>query len=219
MLQTLNNNLLVTLQKKLYDTVTFDSGITLHIDPSWHPEEFSMLTATVVSVPRGVIDRFDYEGMTCDVQPGDEILMRYDVVFAYKNQPDRDTPIYKNMILYFNEETRKYEEYWLCDLQKVFAIIRDGKYIMQNGYVMCEPVEKIHSNLTTRLWTPDQAKGIVYNDRVKITAIWEPLRGNYLLDIYPGDIVHVNTGFAQKYKIDTKTFWIIKQSHILGKLP
>src|SRR5688572_3999320 len=119
------NNLIVTIEKKLYDSVTFQSGQTIYFDPSWHPEEYAMLRAKVVSVPRGIITRQDYKGVTIDMQPGDEVYMRYDVVFAYKDQPERDTPIYKNLLFHYNEKSGKHEEYWMCDILQTFAIIRD----------------------------------------------------------------------------------------------
>lgn len=211
------NNLLVTIDKKLYDTITFDSGITLHIDPNWHPEEFAMLTATVKSVPRGVIDRQDYEGITVDVKPGDTILMRYDVVFSYKNQPDRDSPIYKNLVINYNEETRDHEELWICDIQKVLAVIRGGKYIMQNGYVMVEPIQKDITLYKGRLWTPDHSPEKKHEDRVKVLHIGMPLTTEKDLGVRQGDTVFMPPGIAMKYQIDQNSFWIIRQRHILAK--
>src|ERR1051326_5579346 len=95
------NVVYVQIDKKFYDTVRTPSGTVLYKDTTFHPEENSMLEATACSVPRALQDRFDYYGMsTSRIVPGDRLLIRYDVVFHYRHQPERDTPIYKNVVLF-----------------------------------------------------------------------------------------------------------------------
>src|SRR6266581_2092011 len=134
------NTVIIKLEKKFYDSVTFQSGQTIHFDPSWNPEEYTMLRAEVVSIPKSVTQRQDYDGFEIVVKPGDEVLVRYDVVFSYKDQPDRDSPIYKNLIFKYNELTGRHEELWLCDIQKIFGVINGNQVNMINGYVMLEPI-------------------------------------------------------------------------------
>lgn len=212
-MKPLANNLIVRLKQKYYDSVTFDSGVMLHIDPMWHPEEWAMLTAEVLATPEYIINRHDYRNMKCNVQPGDQILVRYDLVFAYNHQPDRDTPIYKNLVLHFDEQSQKHEEYWMCDIQKVFAIIRDGEYIMQNEYVMVEPLLRMTS--VGKIWTPDQMRAFQPEDRVKVLSI-DNSSGKGT--ICPGDEICIIPSIAQQYRIDQKSFWIIRQRHILAKI-
>lgn len=204
------NRLVVTLEKKMYDSVTFESGITLHFDPTWHPEEYSMLRAKVVSVPKAVSERYDYKGMKCEMQPGDEILVRYDLVFHYKEQPENDTPVYKNMFLLHNPETERMEELWMCDIQKVFAIIRDGRFLMQNGYVYCWPIYETKTFVAPSILNPVHEGHQEVKSIGRIFAIDSD-------EFTEGDYVYFDPRVVQVYSIDMVTFKIIKTRHILVK--
>lgn len=206
------NNLIVTIEQKFYDSVTFASGQTIYFDPSWHPEEYAMLRAKVVSVPGGIIKRHDYDGITIDMKPGDEIYMRYDVVFAYKDQPDRDTPIYKNLLFQFNEKTGKYEEFWLCDILQTFAIIRD-RIFMVNGYVMLDPVIVNVGDYSSLIHRPEHYREVELKERAIIRHI-----GNNMLGLSSGDMVYVNPATVMCYTINTEKFYLIKQRNILAKV-
>lgn len=208
------NNVIVTLEKKLYDSITFQSGIKLHIDPSWHPEEYAMLEATVVTVPKGIINRFDYKGMKLSVKPGDRVLIRYDVVFSYRDQPERDTPIYKNLILL--HDGQQYKEYWLCDIQKIFAIIKDGEYNMLNGYVLLDPITEKLDSVSQLLVIPDSIALKERKDVAIVRAIGAPLDGQPQLCVQPGEKVIINPRVVQQYQIDTRRFFIIKQQYLLA---
>src|SRR6266700_1828689 len=211
------NALIVTIEKKYYDSVTFSSGITLEIDPTWHPEEHAMLKAKVINVPLGITNRYDYRGMICSIQPGDEILMRYDVVFSYHKQLDNKTSEFKNMLVWFNEDTGQHEEFWRCDIQQVFAVIKEGEYIMQNGYVMLEPFA-VAELRPTFLHMPEMIKDDAPKFKATVKYINQPLTTETTIDINTGDVVAFNPLVVQKYEIDTKLLWIIKQSHILAKV-
>jgi len=208
------NVVYVQIKKKLYDSKKFPSGIILYKDTSFHPEEASMIEATVVSLPRAIQERFDYAGMYVDaggpLQVGSTVLMRYDVVFHYFNQPERDTPIYKNVLLYEGEE------YWRVDIQQIFAVLRKGSVEMINGYVMVDPVtEQVNFNsfhAATHFATR------ILNDQYAIRYIGHPLEHEPALNLRTGDRVHVRPGIAQHYETDWSDFHIIKQSQILAKV-
>lgn len=204
------NNLYVTIEKKFYDTVTFASGIVLYKDTTFHPEEAAMLIAKVISVPKAIQKRYDYNGMQCVIKPGDTILMRYDVVFCYVDQPERDTPIYKNVLLYNGVE------YWKVDIQKVFAIQRGTEWEMINGYVLCEPYNEAVS-FGKFLLVPEMYQTAQRNNTMKVRHIDQPLTNAAALPISPGDLIHVVADVAQLYEIEGNPFYIIKQSHILAK--
>lgn len=204
------NNLYVTIEKKFYDTVTFASGIVLYKDTTFHPEEAAMLIAKVISVPKAIQQRYDYNGMQCIIKPGDTVLMRYDVVFSYVDQPERDTPIYKNVLLYNGVE------YWKVDLQKVFAIQRGADWEMINGYVLCEPYNETVS-FGKLLLVPAGYQTVQRNHTMKVRYINTPLTTAPVLPVLPDDLIHVVPDVAQLYEIDQKPFYIIKQSHILAK--
>lgn len=204
------NTVLVKLNKKFYDTIQYESGVVLYKDTTYHPEESAMLEAEVYATPMSMIKRADYEGMRIDVRPGDKILVRYDVVFSYKNQPDRDTPVYKNVLLF------RGDEYWKVDMQQIFGKKRGYDYEMLNGYVYCEPVQEL---LPDHQWLarPLHFQTRMRNDRMRVKYIGLSLEHLPELSVLPGDIIYVHTGLAQRYEINGKPFFIVKQSHILGK--
>jgi len=204
------NTVYATLDRKFYDTVEFTSGVTLFKDTGFHPEESTMLEATVVSVPKAIMQRPDYNGMTLPIKTGDRILIRYDVVYSYKHQPERDTPVYKNVLLYGGVE------YWKVDIQKIFGVIVDGGIRMLNGYAYCEavPEERADYGLLVR---PEHLRREERRDKLRIKYIGEPLIGQPSLFLSPGDIVYTAPGMAQSYEINVQKFFIIKQSHIVAK--
>lgn len=204
------NKLVIRLSKKLYDSRTFESGQTIFFDPSWQPEEYAMLEAQVITVPPGVIDRQDYNGYKICMSPGDKILIRYDVVFAYHDQPDRDSPIYKNLIFEYNEVTKQYEEYWLCDILQVFAIIKDNEWHMINGFVLLDIIQEKPEEYTFLL-LPDSLKGKEHKNMAKVRA------GGSNLGLFPSDIVFINPATVMRYQMNLSPFYIIKEQYILGK--
>lgn len=206
------NNLIVTIEKKFYDSVTFDSGQTIFFDPSWHPEEYTMLRAKVVSVPLGIIDRHDYHRISIDMKPGDEILMRYDVIYAYKDQPDRDSPIYKNLLFQWDEEKGRYEEFWKCDILQTFAIIREQTE-MVNGYVMLSPIIDSAGDFSSIIYRPEHLKRVELKQKAMIRRI-----GKNKLGLKTGDVVYVNRSAVMCYTIDTEKFYLIKERNILAKV-
>lgn len=211
-----NNKLIVTIEKKFYDSVSLAGGGTLYIDPSWHPEEYAILSARVVAIPDNIIKRKDYEGMTIDMKVGDEILVRYDLVFDYKDQPDRDTPIYKNMMLIYDHNTGNYCEFWRCDIQKVFGIIRGEEIEMVNGYVMLDPIEERQENFSGMILRPESTRWVVRKDKAVVKAIGTVFPGQPDHAVDYGDVVYINPKAVQQYTIDRNTFYIVRQSHLLA---
>jgi co-chaperonin GroES (HSP10) len=205
------NKLIVKLEKKLYDSRTFESGQTIYFDPTWHPEEYAMLKAQVVSVPPGVIDRPDYAGYSIPIKPGDEILIRYDVVFAYDDQPDRDTPRYKNLIFQYDEQEQKYEELWLCDILQVFAVIENGTYKMINGHVMLSIMKQLDQSKSNIIITPDSYRDLDMRHMAAVRAGGNPL------GLMPGDTVYINPQMVMQYQLNLERFYIIKEQYILAK--
>lgn len=208
------NVILATIKNKYYDYVEYESGIKLYKDTSYHPEESAMLEATIVTVPRAIQKRADYAGLRLDMHPGDRILMRYDVVYSYVDQPENDTPIYKNVVLFGGEE------YWRVDIQKIFGVIHPDRIEMINGYVLCDFLYDSTANSTIILpgncIVPEFFKPEAPCDRLQIKYIGTPLDGQPLLSVKAGDMILAQPGVAQRYEIGTEKFYIIKQSHILA---
>lgn len=207
---------LVTLDKKLYNSVTFESGQKLYFDPSWHPEEYSMMEATVVGVPDTIgrwraskygwiLDETYKDLQISGIQPGDKVLIRYDVVFNYIDQPEHDTPIYKNLFLYEGKE------YWKCSVSQVFAYIRNGETRMINNWVMCDRIKE-EKSISDVFVTPDNYKDEYRKDKMCIRHISPAAL------LGPGDIIYADPQYVQSYKINLDEFYILRQSRILAKV-
>lgn len=207
---------LVSLEKKLYDSVTFSSGQKLYIDPNWHPEEFSMMEATVVSAPDTIgkwrqtklgwlLDDSQKDLSTAGIIPGDKVLIRYDVVFNYIDQPDNDTPVYKNLLLYEGKE------YWKCSVGQVFAYIREGVIHMINGWVMCDIIQEERQLSSSLFVIPDNHKIVAHKDRMRIRHV------GLANGLSVGDTIFVDPQYVQTYKINLDEFCIVRQSRIIAK--
>lgn len=196
------NKIIVQIEKKFQDTISFASGVTLYQDTTFHPEQHAMLKAKVISVPRSILQRADYDGYNELPSPGDTILMRYDVVYSYRNQPDRDTPIYKNILHV------RGEEYWLADILQVFAVETQEGYRMLNGYVFCDLLAE-KREAPEWLTLPMYMTAEVRNDKMRVRHINHPT-------VTPGDTIYCTPNVAQRYSINMDSFYIIKQSHIQG---
>jgi hypothetical protein len=172
-----------------------------------------MLKAKVVSVPPGIINRADYRGYSlAGIKPGDEILIRYDVVFAYQDQPDRDTPIYKNLLFQYNELIEKFDELWLCDILQVFAIVREGEFYMINGFVKLGIIMERKEGYTSHIIRPDLYNNLDLRNKAIVHA------GGDALGLMPGETVIVNPHTVMQYQLNLERFYIIKEQYILGKL-
>lgn len=207
--------LIVSIEKKFNDTVTFKSGQTLFVDTSWNPEEYAMMEATVVGIPGSTgYDPMDFKtwdslGYSIDMEPGDKILMSYAVVYGYKDQPDRDTPIYKNLFMHEGKE------YWKCPLAQVFAYIRHGVTHMVNGWVMGDIMEE-KPFVSSIIITPDNHATVKYKDRMKIRHIGPNLPHEPRLKAKKGDIVYLDQRYVAEYKVNEDAFYIVRQSRILA---
>lgn len=205
------NKLVVTIEKKFYDSVTFESGVTIHIDPSWQPQEYAFLTGKVISVPRNISNRPDYKGLNLDgIKPGDSILMRFDVVYSYKNQIDKTTAEFKNLVCL--KDGDKYTEYWLCDVQQVFAKLVDNIPQMMNDYIMLRPVIEDRPALSSIIIMPESFSKVKRKDKAIVRAI-HPGNPHGLQE---GDIVYVDSDVIQEYTIARDNFYIVKYRHVLA---
>jgi len=196
------NYVIISIAQKFYETITFKSGVTLYKDTTFHPEESAMLVGKVVGKCLSIIQRADYEGYTELPAVGETILMRYDVVYSYKDQPERNTPIYDNMI------RRDGEEYWKCDIQKVFAVKTPEGYRMLNGYIFCDLIEEERS-IGDLLVLPEHFRTQIRKDKMRVRYSEHP-------EAKPGDVIYCTPNVAQLYQIDTEQFYIIKASHLLA---
>jgi co-chaperonin GroES (HSP10) len=126
MLQAAENYVLVEIEKKFQDNA---GGI--FIDTTWTPEEHTTLEGVVVMPPVRVKSDY-YRKITGTVEKGDKIFFSYGVIFAYKTQPDDDTPVYKNLVIYEGKE------YWKVDMGEIFCV--NGERMVTEN-LLIEPID------------------------------------------------------------------------------
>jgi co-chaperonin GroES (HSP10) len=171
-----------------------------------NPADWVQLVATIVSVPKSVSrEKRDYKGFSVkDMRVGDAVIMRHDVVYdliTYENKP----PVHRNEVFY------RGETYFIADVQKIFAVIREGEIIMQNGYVMLEPP------VESKIILPAEMKRIRGAAESRVLYIGHAREGETPIDVQQGDLVYYNGTRVLHYEIGEKKFCIIEQGKIFGK--
>jgi co-chaperonin GroES (HSP10) len=121
-----------------------------------------------------------------------------------------DHMVYTNL-LPFNEQ-----DFWLCDYQFAIAVKREGEIIMIGGNCLLEPSEErmvyergpnMQLDLITKV-----DKGVA-----TLLNIGEPLKTLPRLNAKPGDRVHFNQDFVQRYEMWGKKYFVLPQIRLIAK--
>lgn len=122
-MKSLRNKIIVTIEKKFQDTITFESGVTLYKDPTWEPEQNVTTYGTVVAVP-DVVNK-DAEEFYENVQVGDKLYFNYLTVI---------------------DEERTFEvdgqDYYYVEYYDAIAIVRDGVIKPVGQFILIEPIKE-----------------------------------------------------------------------------
>ena len=207
MLQAAENNLLVTVSMKYIKNITnILRESAIQNNSSVDPSDIVNIVGTVASIPyRITTKKRGYAGFsTKDIQIGDTVIFRFDVIYQFTNISQTERK-FTNQIWYNGQE------YWACDIQKVFAVIRDGEIKMVNGYVMIEDYEPPKIILSQG---HARVRGAQQSQVLHIGSAKENLKN---LDIVPRETIYFNPNVAAKYQINGKPFRIIQQASILCK--
>jgi co-chaperonin GroES (HSP10) len=202
------NNVIVTIEHRfiahLYNMIR-----TANMNPGSqiNPADYVNIIGEIVAIPREItIWRRGYEGCsTKDIRVGDKAIFRYDVVFDFVEKTD-GSAAFKNTFWYEGRE------WWNCDIQKLFAVIRGGEIIMVNGYCMIEDMEK-----QPAIIIPQSSRQSTFITRGTLTHVGNNITTLPNITAKPGDTVYYNPNKIQHYKINGKEFGIIQQHHICGK--
>lgn len=170
------------------------------------PAELVQIVGEVISIPdRITTDKRGYEGFsTKDIRVGDTVIFRFDVIYQFTNI-SKVGRIFKNRIWWDGKE------YWNCDIQKVFGIIRDGEVKMVNGYVMLTDFE------LPKIVLSHAESGLRGAQKSEVMYIGASKENEKPIPVSPKETVYFNQNLAAKYQINNKPFRIIQQSSILGK--
>jgi len=195
MIQAPLNNALVEIEKKFQDK---DGGI--YVDPTWHPEDFATLEGVVVSAP--VRTQSD-NGRTVKgtIKNGDKVFFSYGVIFEYESQPDEDTPVYKNLVLYEGKE------YWKVNVGEIFCTVTDEGIKMVTDNVLIEPWQE--EAITDNFFIPQ----VIKNE----TGIIKAIPDNTNLSCVVGDKIAFESKFVQQYNIFGKIHYT-RYYRIMGRL-
>lgn len=119
---------------------------------------------------------------------------------------------YGNLLSYDNKD------YWKVDYSSVIAIKRGGTFEMVGGYVLVEPIKeakKVIDQGVIEVYEMKQSKD--YKSIGKVISIGEPLKGDLNLSVKANDIIVIDSRYVEKYEIDGKDYWIVRQKYIYGK--
>lgn len=194
------NNCLVQIEKRYQD-----KNGQIKIDTTWRPEEFATLEGIVHSAPTRV-ENDQHRTVIGSLKKGDKIIFSYSIVYDYESQPDDDTPVYKNLIIYNGEE------YWKVDMGEIFCKLGlDNSIEMITDHVLLEmfPVENIAFS-EVGLVLPGQ--------NTDHLGIVKAVPENINLSVRVGDTVCFEPRFAQKYNILGREHIVIPARRVLSKL-
>lgn len=182
MIYAAQNYVLTSIEKKFQD----QQG-NIFIDTTWTPEEYTTLEGIVVSAP--VRTKSDsHRKITGTVKHGDNIFFSYSIIFDYASQPDKDTPVYKNLVLYQGNE------YWKVDMGEIFCKVNaDGSLEMVTENILLEP-------------------------KTEDTGIIKAMPNNINLSCNVRDEVCFEPRFVQKYNIFGGEHYIIPARRVLAKV-
>lgn len=209
------NNVIVQIKHKYNRAVGKIAKLAaIQQHSSVDPANFVNIFGTVVSVPMQISNDRTYNDFSKhDIRVGDIAIFAYSVIYEFMQTEPEAEPIYKNSFWWDGQE------YWVVDIQKLYAVVRAGEIRMQNGYVMVEGMEQ-----AANIYLPQHIRKSVKTTTATLTQICNPVKGGKNIDCKPGDTVIFNPNILTTYRIDgkedgeLKEFGILQQKHILGKI-
>ena len=172
---------------------------------SVHLEDLVKIQGEVVSIPKSISNDRWHDGFsTKDIQVGDTAIFSHSIVYDWYQNVHMGDPLYKNLI------SIQGKEFWMADITKVYAVIRDGEIKMINGYVMAEPFEK------DLIFTTAKSKKMKGVKSSKIMHIGNPREGKNPIQAKQGDNIYYSPSIPIPYQINDKPFIILQQHQVLG---
>lgn len=112
----------------------------------------------------------------------------------------------------------KDKDYWMVDYANAVAIKRKDGYEMVGDYVLLQPIrEPYRGTYEGALEIHEIKQDTDYRATARLLSIGEPLKGNKKLSVKPNDIIVTDIRYVEKYEIDGKDYWIVRQKYIYGK--
>lgn len=207
MLQPPFNNLIVKVKTKYIKNISNIMKMSsMQKESTLKPADCVNIVGEIVSLPKAIDGKRDHEGYSLkDIKVGDVALFSHLVIFSFIENGANAEPAHRNMFTY------KGEEYFVCDIQHVYAVIRNGQVIMVNGYAMVYDFDE------PKIFTPVSIKKQISVASSEVMHTGNPKENEpELWDVLPQDTVIFPPNKAIKYQLNEKPFRIVRQSHILA---
>lgn len=200
------DNVIVTVKSKyIKDFGTLTKRLALEQGTSVHLEDLVNIVGTVVSLPKQISQEKKDRGFSMDnIQVGDGVIFSFNVIYDFFQKEVEGELLYKNKIHY------KGKNYWLADVTKIFAVIRNEEIIMINGYVMAMPFSE------DLIITQESNKVARKSKFSRVIHIGEPKSGQEKINVRQDDQIYYNPKKATKYQINNKPFIILTQQQVFG---
>jgi len=213
MIASPTNQVIVTIRPKWIRHISSIMKLAAITDESKiNPADVVNIVGEVVSVPKKIeTHKREYEGFsTKDIKVGDMAIFSYKIVFDLvppKMVVEDDTiePVYRNRFIY------KGDEYFTADITNVFGVIRNGKIIMVNGYVMTEKYKE------QMIILPQYYRRNRRTAESEVINTGNPKETKNKQPIKPKNTVLFHDRSAQHYVINDKHFCILQQEQLLAK--
>lgn len=207
MIQSPSDNVIVLPKTKFISNFTdIIKNAQIYANTALGQSDMVNIIGEVISLPLSISKTRDLEGFsTKDIRVGDTAIFSYQVIFDTVQKGELEEPIYKNLLSY------NANEYFTANIRNIYGVIRDGKIIMINGYVMIAPFEEPKIVLSA------EQKRIRGTIKSQVMYIGNPKENLKAIHAQAGDFVYFNPKLVQKYQINGKPFCIIQQHQILGK--
>lgn len=168
-------------------------------------EDLCQIVGEVVSIPKSISKDKWHEGFsTKDIQVGDTAIFSFSIVYDWYQNTHMGDPLYKNLI------SIQGKEFWMADITKIYAVIRDEKITMINGYVMAKPFEKDIIITETK---SKKTKGVKSS---RLMYVGNPRENKTKIKAKQGDTIYYAPNLPIPYQINDKPFIILQQHQVLG---
>lgn len=197
------NHIWILYPKMLENTIQ-SGNLILDFVPDYHPEWNLILKGDVHSVP----EKNDFR-ITDKLALGDTVYFHY-LISDEENMIKEDG-----------------KNYLRIPMDKVFCYVRDGKITPYGGYVLAksvfdndvEEVDVDGKKIPARVAPSGLVTSLDVSFKInlsKVCYIGQPLDGDELLEVSPGDVVVMEKMAQHKYKIENIEYFVFHQEDILA---
>lgn len=110
------------------------------------------------------------------------------------------------------------KDYWMVDYSNAIAIKRKNGYEMIGDYVLLQPIREPYRGTYEGVIEVHEIKQDTdFRATARLLSIGEPLKGDKRLNVKPDDIIVTDIRYVEKYEIDGKDYWVVRQKYIYGK--